>query len=254
MSGPSLAINVLQPVEILDDEINVLPKLLPAIDELSPSSSGIKHHTSWDQSFEKLKQFKKIHGHCNVQIRYVLKDGQKLGKWVSTQRTDRKNANISQDHIDPLNDVGFVWDAGSEHGWLQCCAELKQYKKDNGHCLVPQQCKKNPKLGKWVNTQRTYRKNANTSQDRIDRLNGVGFVWDAGSEHVWLECYAELRQYNEQKGDCVVPCQSKKFPKLGKWVSWHRLQYKHFQDGNFAYITQDHIDRLDEIGFVWKVG
>jgi hypothetical protein len=64
---------------------------------------------------------------------------------------------------------------------------LLDFKRKHGHCYVPQHYEANPQLGKWSKNQRTELKNyigekalsANKIiQDRIDKLNGIGFIWN----------------------------------------------------------------------------
>ena len=58
--------------------------------------------------------------------------------------------------------------------WETRFNELVQYKAKHGDCNVP---RSQGQLGKWVNNQRTIYKKGKLSQDRIDRLNGIGFDW-----------------------------------------------------------------------------
>ena len=52
-------------------------------------------------------------------------------------------------------------------------AELEKYQLENGHCLVPH----DHPVGPWVGRQRSDR--TEMSQDRIDKLDRIGFIWDA---------------------------------------------------------------------------
>jgi len=54
---------------------------------------------------------------------------------------------------------------------------LVQYKKQNGDCRVPQNWRHNPKLGKWVDHQRHFKKSGILSEARIRRLDEIGFQW-----------------------------------------------------------------------------
>ena len=57
--------------------------------------------------------------------------------------------------------------------------KLKAYKTEHGDCLVPARYKKDPQLGTWVkNHRQEYRKGQLKKQDRIDKLNSIGFVWN----------------------------------------------------------------------------
>ena len=48
-----------------------------------------KGQVSWDQKYEELKAFHKLHGHCNVPPKYQANTA--LGRWISTQRSQLKD-------------------------------------------------------------------------------------------------------------------------------------------------------------------
>ena len=63
--------------------------------------------------------------------------------------------------------------------------ELEAFKDEFGHCHVPRKFVNNPSLGQWCSTMRGYYKkiqnemitDINLSQDRIDYLEEIGFLW-----------------------------------------------------------------------------
>ena len=73
----------------------------------------------------------------------------RLGKWVSTQRVQYKKfmegkpSQMTQDKIDELNDIGFIWDPLRDAFDLRL-SQLVDYKEANGDCNVPHRCKDNP--------------------------------------------------------------------------------------------------------------
>ena len=64
--------------------------------------------------------------------------------------------------------------------------ELKNYKKEQKHTNVPKNKPKTTELqrgwtkelGSWVDNQRQFYKNNKLSEDRVDQLNEIGFVWN----------------------------------------------------------------------------
>ena len=75
-----------------------------------------------------------------------------------------------------LNALGVVWhtDAGK---WAAMLEQMKIYLAENGDCNVPCKYPNNPKLGRWVHTQRNQRKNGELSAERIKILDSISF-WD----------------------------------------------------------------------------
>jgi Helicase associated domain len=105
----------------------------------------------------------------------------------------RRSAPLNQERVNLLNALGFTWTIRSRdalgESWNQRFQELRQFKLEHGHCLVPSRYDKNPELGIWVGTQRSqYRlyvraaetgqvANTNMNDDRVRELEDLGFVW-----------------------------------------------------------------------------
>jgi len=60
----------------------------------------------WDEGFNYLQKFRTREGHCNVPTKYI-EDDFKLGRWVSTQRSNKDKLNTNQ--TKKLEDLGFAW-------------------------------------------------------------------------------------------------------------------------------------------------
>lgn len=67
----------------------------------------------------------------------------------------------------------------------------------------------------------------------------------------WSKMVEELLKFKGRWGHCLVPNRYEENPQLGSWVSTQRRQYKQFQQDNAPPMTQDRIDFLESIGFVW---
>ena len=59
----------------------------------------------WEVRFQQLVDYKRVHGDCNVPQSY--KANQQLGRWVSTQRTNKET--MSEERRKRLNSIGFTW-------------------------------------------------------------------------------------------------------------------------------------------------
>ena len=236
---------------------------------------GKKLEEHWKQRLKELKAYKQKHGDCLVPQHY--EHNRKLGTWVHTQRKEYKkwlkgvHSNISEERIDQLNEIDFVWEVGTtskpnDTVWKQRFNELKTYKKKHGDCLVPRNYEHNAKLGRWVHTQRKqYKKwlkgvHSQLTQERIDQLNEIDFVWEVGigvqnkDDTAWGQRLKELKAYKKKHGDCLVSKHDKHNAKLGRWVHRQRSEYKNWLNGVKTSITQERIDQLNDIDFVWEVG
>jgi hypothetical protein len=97
--------------------------------------------------------------------------------------------------------------------WEDRYHELLRFKGEYGHTRVPARYKTNPKLGRWVMTQRRQftvlmkgLPSALTTE-RMNRLNEIGFIWGLRSDPVtmWNRKFAELKAYKREYGNCLVP-------------------------------------------------
>ena len=69
-------------------------------------------------------------------------------------------------------------------GWEAWLAKLKAYKLKHGDCNVPRGWAEDPRLGRWVDTQRRYKKALDRGEPsdgmmaaRVAKLEALGFAW-----------------------------------------------------------------------------
>ena len=141
--------------------------------------------------------------------------------------------------------------------WYEKYRKLVQFKRINGHCLVPNNWNLNSPLALWVKRQRYQYKLKNEGQhstltdEREAALEALGFVWDSHGA-VWEERLNELRAFKNVRGHCCVPANFKENHQLAIWVKCQRRQYKLFCDGKRSNMTQERITKLVDLGFVWN--
>jgi len=73
------------------------------------------------------------------------------------------------------------------------------------------------------------------------------------NERKWLEMFAALKVYKEQHSNCLVPNYYPVNEKLGVWVKTQRYQYRLLNDGKTAKISEERVNLLNSVGFVWDV-
>eukprot|EP00566_Odontella_aurita_P007377 CAMPEP_0113573756 /NCGR_PEP_ID=MMETSP0015_2-20120614/26791_1 /TAXON_ID=2838 /ORGANISM="Odontella" /LENGTH=727 /DNA_ID=CAMNT_0000476863 /DNA_START=427 /DNA_END=2609 /DNA_ORIENTATION=- /assembly_acc=CAM_ASM_000160 len=182
--------------------------------------------------------------------------------------------------------------------WDTMFAALKEYREAHGHTLVPSgskgECTK--KLSSWVQNQRRLYKafqNGKTSsltKDKVSQLTALGFVFTNTSEarksvlaasdadisispcipsgrreEKWEAMYAELEEYKDKNGHCLVPqsrdktaspdeisCSDSHSTRLSRWVHTQRVAYNRMEQGLKTTMTKERLARLVELGFVFK--
>ena len=128
----------------------------------------------------------------------------------------------------------------------------------HGHCVVP---KNYGPLGSWVRAQRHLMKDNGSagssfesggllSQERVDRLDRLGFVWDV-HQWQWDQKYHELLQYKEKHHDTNVPMS---YGGLGLWVFNQRAHYNSYRKENQSSMTPARLELLNNIGFEFDLG
>ena len=140
--------------------------------------------------------------------------------------------------------------------WNERFSELQQFKQQFGHCLVPHNWDGNRKLSQWVKRQRYQHRllqqgrHSTLTNDRILMLEEIGFVWNSHKAG-WEEKFQQLTQYHQMYGHCKVPCSWNENPSLGIWVKFQRRQYKLRCMGKSNTLTNDRVQRLCSLGFVF---
>jgi hypothetical protein len=224
----------------------------------------------WSVRIQEMREFKEQFGHCLVPREYAANP--KLGRWVSTQRSkyrlhqEGKPSCLTTERIREVESIGFDWGTRKPDVapiWSVRIQEMREFKEQFGHCLVPQQYADKHKLGQWVSKQRSnYRSHQEgnptpMTEDRIRELESIGFDWGTRRIDVapiWSVSFQQMREFKEQFGHCLVPQQYADKPKLGRWVSTQRQSYRLHQEGNPTPMTEDRIRELESIGFDWGTG
>ena len=144
--------------------------------------------SAWGARFEQLLEFKEQFGHCLVPQRYAANPT--LGGWVKKQRCrykwhqERKPSPMTAEHIRALDGIGFGWGTNKTELasiWTVRFEQLREFKVQFGHCIVPQQYAANHELGRWVSKQRhncklyLEGKPSAMSAERIRQLESVEF-------------------------------------------------------------------------------
>jgi hypothetical protein len=67
----------------------------------------------------------------------------------------------------------------------------------------------------------------------------------------WSERYDELLAFRKEHGHCRVPRNHKEYGALSAWVKRQRYQYKLRKERKQSFLTDERVEVLDRLGFVW---
>ncbi|ABM69340.1 DEAD/DEAH box helicase [Prochlorococcus marinus] len=135
-----------------------------------------------------------------------------------------------------VNSIQTLLVRNTSEDWMENYGKLLDFKEKHGHTKVPS---KEPILGTWVNRMRT--RKHKLSQEKIKKLNDMGFIWDILS-YEWNEKITLLKKFKEKHGHTKVP---QKEPIFGLWVSTLRRRKND--------LPSERIQELDDIGFIWDI-
>lgn len=120
--------------------------------------------------------------------------------------------------------------------------EFKKYVKENNTPLVPV----NTNLGSWVNAMRKSYLYGKLSQEKINKLQDAGFVFNV-DEYQWNLKYEKLCRYYKIHGHCNISTSDEDFGDLYKWLGHQRIAYKE----NQLLIKRQ--EKLEAIGVEWNM-
>jgi len=194
----------------------------------------------WEEGFRSLETFRQREGHCRVPGDH-REQNFRLGQWVGVQRNAKDT--MPPDRRERLDALGFGWEVLTAK-WEEGFRFLAIFRQREGHCRVPQLHREQGfRLGQWVGVQRTTRDAM--SPDRRARLDALGFVWNTLAAS-WEEGFQFLEHYCQREGHCRVPTSHREQGyRLGGWVDAQRQ--------NKDTMLPERRQRLDALGFVWKV-
>jgi hypothetical protein len=211
----------------------------------------------WDRRITELKAFQRKYGH--TQVSSCSRKHPNLGNWVHFQRVQKRKRLLGRKRVRQLNRLGFDWVSRGrsveyrdstdwDTNWERMLSSLEKYKNRYGHTWVPSGPRGDPKLSRWVSTQRKLKRQGLLKKNRRRRLQALGFDWRsaAAANRRWERCYERLLEFHRRFGHSHVPAEWAENRTLGSWVVKTRLLRKK------GRLSADKVRRLNAIGFVWN--
>jgi len=197
--------------------------------------------SNWDEMYGKLLAFREQYGYCNVPRDFKDKP---LIYWIDEQRTNFREKTLSKTRITQLNSLGFEWDP-IENQWMTMFNKLQAHKNQYGTCKMLPNHANDQILMSWGQRQRQSFKNNTLSQDKINKLDSLGFEWDP-IENQWITMFNKLQAYKKQYGTCNIQHRNPDDISLSRWVATQRMNFKKNN------LSQDKINQLNSLGVEWN--
>ena len=201
----------------------------------------------WHRMFDELVAYKRINGDCNVPRGYCISNS--LSIWVMKMRTYYSKSKLAPDRIEKLNNIGFEWDP-IDSNWNRMFSNLASILETQCDSKLSDQIIDN-NLRMWMTAQRVLRSKGKLSDDRLLKLNSIGFEWTP-KDTAWAMMFDALVRFKTEQGHCNVPRHKKnlaeedlKKKKLALWVMQQRMRYKKRQ------LDPEKVKNLNALGFDW---
>lgn len=158
---------------------------------------------------------------------YTIHSGVPVGKWLELQRqvqAGQRPGRLTAEQAAKLEKLGIRWNHRLEAAWEKGFASAQKYRTEHGDLLVPVRYrdKNDFALGEWIVYNRQRYLGGNLTQNRIERLEAIGMVWEKYDP--WQERYDLALAYKTEHGDLEIPSVYKTADGvwLGSWVSRQR--------------------------------
>jgi hypothetical protein len=214
----------------------------------------------------------------------IRKEDQGLRDWITTQRDAYydKLPKLTQERIDKLNSIGFVWTRTVYRPvftFTERLEQCRQFKAKHGHLSVPFLSEPNEdgsepteqerefriwvqKVRKKYKTVTVDKVSSRLSRTQIQALTELGFDWrlptmqqevrDLGQDR-FATRVEQLKKVIEVCGTCndkksILSVYPKGQP-LVEWAKTIRRQYHRMTRGERTTLTPERMKMLEEIGF-----
>ena len=226
---------------------------------------------NWDMMYELAKKYYEHYGNLKIPRSFKTKNGYEadengynLGNWINYQRMNYKKGSLLEYRIKKLKEIDMIFGIGKQDAWNMMYELAKKYYEHYGDLKIPRFFKtingyevdeKGYNLGAWISTQRFSYKKGTLFEDRIEKLEEIGMIFENVNDDTWNMMYELAKKYYEHYGNLKVPQKFKTINgydidengyNFGEWISNQRVKYKK------GTLSEDKIKKLEEIGMIFE--
>jgi len=210
----------------------------------------------WERNYQAALAFYKENGHLNVSKRYRTADGIALGAWlynilINYRRTDGNS--LTEEQKQCLENIGMDFNSPNsfDEQWDDYYQRAAGYYQKHGDLAVPYYYKTEDgyALGLWIARHRTaYKRKAHASltENRIQKLNAIGMLWDYQPPTQWDAYYPVLERYHAEHGNIDINTHTLyEGVYLGQWLVQQKNLYRK------GMLSKDKILLLEKLSIDW---
>ena len=205
----------------------------------------------WLRGYRYAQEYYNQHGHLNMPRAYKCEDGYALGIWVFNYRNayngNKSVVEITQEQIQALEEIGMEWKPDAV--WDKNYVIVAKFVAENNTLpSLKATDDTEKKCAQWLYNQRKSYRLGYLTESKLKRLAEIGITeeWLAPQKTPFEKGYLIAKAHFEECGTLDVPTnfQHKSGFWLGSWID--KIRKKKDE------LTDEQIERLDEIGFVWE--
>ena len=226
---------------------------------------------NWDMMYELAKKYYEHYGNLKIPRSFKTKNGYEadengynLGNWINYQRMNYKKGSLSEYRIKKLKEIDMIFGIGKQDAWNMMYELAKKYYEHYGDLKISRFFKtingyevdeKGYNLGAWISTQRFSYKKGTLFEDRIEKLEKIGMIFENAYEDAWNKIYELAKKYYGHYGNLKISINFKTINgykadengyNLGTWVGSQRMNYKK------GSLSEEKIKKLEEIGMIFE--
>lgn len=205
---------------------------------------------SWDTMYLEAEKYYKAHGDLLPVMSYETESGHALGRWVATQRANRRKNDpaMTQERVTALERIGMDWDCAGDRSWNTFYRAATDYYGEHGNLDIPAQyeTKDGVKLGRLYRGVRKKYAEGKLSKEKVTQLEEIGIKWNSVLVRKWMKYYGIAEGYYEKHGDLNIPYDyTVDGLKVGIWISSQRESY------GLGRLSAEQTNLLNDIGMCW---
>ena len=155
---------------------------------------GIGKQDAWNIMYDLAKKYYEHYGNLKIPRSFKTvngyetdEKGYKLGVWITTQKTNYNKSILSEDRIKKLEKIGMMFENVNDYTWNKMYELAKKYYEHYDNLKIPKMFKtingyeideEGYNLGAWISTQRFSYKKGTLFEDRIEKLEEIGMMWN----------------------------------------------------------------------------
>ena len=132
-----------------------------------------------------------------------------------------------------MEEINFIWEIKFSK-WDKTIIELKEYKKKYGNLLLNTESS----IFNKIRSLRNFYRLGNLSQEKIDLLENIGFIWNE-KEYIWDLNYEKLKNFANHHGS--LKDINNYHPELSLWINGQKKKNSSYK------MSEERKSRLNEI-------